>query len=245
MSAESLLSDLGLNVQAGFGPGRRAADLFVGEPSELTVEDLLLARGAEVVGASPLKSLRQSHHTLARLLAQGAGTNEASAVLGMAPSRISVLKSDPTFKELLQYYTDMEKEQYTVARANMHERLAALGFDAMETLHERLEEAPETFDLKTLISVVELTADRTGFGKTATVDHRHEHSLSAETLERIKAASLGGGSQVSETDRQALVRYASLGTASELPEAEEGDWSEGGGPGLREEGEAGAGDEVG
>jgi hypothetical protein len=241
--AQALLADLGLDALPRFGPGRRAAPLRVAYAGELTVEDLVAARSSTLVQTvPPLKALRQSHHQLARVLAQGTANEEAAIICGMSPSRISSLRSDPAFSELLAYYQAMETEQYGVARADMHERLASLGFDAVETLHEKLLEDPEGFDNKTLLAIVEATSDRTGHGKTSTVQHDHTHSLSPEAIAKIKS-SVAGRQPLAETDRQSLLGIAARQTTGQLPEGViEGDWSESGGTPVREEGEEGTGE---
>lgn len=245
MSAASLRDPLALGAPIKFGPGRRAAPLQVAFGRELGVEDLLAAQNSEMVQTlPPLQRLHQRHHQLARVLAQGVSNIEASAIVGYDPQYIANLKDNPAFAELLSYYQAMEAEQYGVARADMHQRLASIGFDSLEHLHQRLEEKPETFTNKELLAIVEATADRTGHGKQSKVQHEHSHSLSPETLARVKANSLGGSSSVAEEDREALLRIAVGRTAAELPEAEEGDWIEGEGHCLREEGDQAPSGEV-
>lgn len=239
MAASDLLQQIGLEPSAvRFGPGRRAAPLQVGPVRELSVEDLLAAQRNELVQKPfEIKALRQSHHQLARILAQGVSETEAAIITGYSASRISILKADPAFAELLQYYKDMEAQGYAVARADMRERLASLGFDAIETLHERLNDSPESFDAKTLLAILEATSDRTGHGKTSTVNQNVSIGLSAEALERVKSATLaeGRGVAVSEEDRRALVRLAASRTAQELSEGQPTeDWIEGEGHLVRE-----------
>lgn len=228
---------LGSGVKLQLGSGRRQAPLRAEYARDLTVEELIGASTQEAgIKSSPIKELRQSHHMLAKIMAQGLPDAEVATITGYSISRMSILRGDPTFQELLQYYKDMEANQYATARADMHERLASLGFDAIETLHDKLRDDPDSFDPKTLLLVVEATADRTGHGKTQTVNHQHDHSLSPETIERIKLAS-GGRGQVTEADRQALIGLATASTASLDADAEEAHWEPCEGSGVREEGD--------
>lgn len=245
MSAEALRDPLALGAPMRFGPGRRAAPLNFALDRELTVDDLLAAQRSEVTQEyKPVKALRQRHHMLARVLSQGVKDEEAGAITGYDPNYVTQLRLyDPAFINLLAYYKEMEKEQYGVARADMHERLASLGFDSIELLHERIEEKPDAFTNKELLAIVEATSDRTGHGKTSTVNHAHEHSVSPETIAAIKLNS-GQASALGEADRETLLRLASRGTAVELPEAEEAEWVESGGDGLREESDPAPQDEV-
>lgn len=219
------------------GRGRKSIPVMAEDAGELSVEDLLRASSLPHEKSGPVVlNLRQSHHHIARLIAKGAKTNEISALTGMTPPRISTLKSDPAFKELVEYYTDMDEKQYEDARADMHQRLAQLGFDTIEILHEKLLDDPTQFDNKMLLAIVEASADRTGHGKTSTVNHDHAHSLSPHTIAALKQ-SANEGRPLAEADRGALLRLAADRTAQINSEAIEADWSEGGGSSLREEGD--------
>jgi len=129
----------------------------------ITEADLIRLAEADtrgVEGAAAIKKLRSKHHLLAKLLAGGAGETEAGIVAGYVPSRVSVLKADPMFQELMAFYSQGVRERYY----DMHEGLAALSADALEELRDKLEESPEDFSVGQLLEVVKMGADRTGFG---------------------------------------------------------------------------------
>lgn len=240
-AAAQLLLDAGLTEPGGkltLGRGRAQKELRAEVVRELTAQDLLAMQQEAGIQAPALKSLRSYHHTLARTLAQGVKAQEAAMICGISVSRISILKGDPTFMELLTYYQQMEKEQYTTARADMHNRLAGLGFDAVEILHERLIDDPDSFEPKTLLAILEATADRTGHGKTTTVNSNVSHGFSAETLAAIKQ-NTQLGRPIAQEDREALLCLATERTADEHPEALEVSWEQEGGGSLREEGDPG------
>lgn len=218
------------------GRGRRAAPLRADYERDLSLDDLVSAAANEMGRKTPgIKSIRQQHHFLAQVLAKpGTTNNEASAITGYCPSRISILKDDPTFQELLEYYKSMEKEAYTVATADMHKRLATLGFASMEVLMERLEESPDSFTPKDLLSAIELVADRTGHGKSSTVNNVHEFAIDSETLSRIKA-STERGRALTEADRQSLLSMAHRAPEAH-PAPSEGEGIEGSWTVVREEG---------
>jgi len=78
-------------------------------------------------------------------------------ITGYSPSRISILQADPAFAELVAYYATQAEQVYL----DVHQRLAALGIASMDELQERLESDPESFKNRELMSLVELTMDRT------------------------------------------------------------------------------------
>lgn len=191
--------------------GRPEIDVQIGEPRSLREEDLALPK---VKTESSVVRLRQSHHAVARLLAQGADPVEVAAVSGYTPVRINQLKADPSFQELMAHYTSIEQEEYERTRGDMHDRLAALGFDAMEVLHEKLLEDSDSFTKKELLAIVEASADRTGYGKTQTLNANVSHSLNSADLARLKEASSPPGPVLAETTREALLVYALRQTES-------------------------------
>lgn len=218
-------------------PGRRTvAPLTATYVRDLTAEDLIAA-GSTTMGYknAELQTIRNSHHTIARLLAKGTMETEVSIIVGITPSRISVLKGSPAFAELLSYYEDMEEQGYNAARADMHERLAQFGFDSIETLHQRLLDNPDLFSAKELMAAVELVSDRTGYGKTSTVNSNVSHSVSPETLARLRA-NVSDRAVLAPEDRATLLGLAVRATEVD-PDAEAPDWIEGEGRVIREEGD--------
>lgn len=140
--------------------GRAATPLEfqeIGPLDEADIAALQLNRG---VKSEPLKRLSQRHHSLARNLAAGMPVGEAAIICGYDISRVSILQGDPTFQELLKFYSLQVDAQY----ANLHESLAALSVDAAETLRDRLENNPDDLSTGALIDIVKMSADRTGMG---------------------------------------------------------------------------------
>ena len=107
-----------------------------------------------------LKKLRDTHHTLARALASGMTTVEASAFTGRSKTSIGLLLKDPTFIELVASYRSTQ----SAMEADFHAKLRAVGLDAIDELQDRLDEDPDKFSQKELMDLVQLTADRTGHG---------------------------------------------------------------------------------
>ena len=105
---------------------------------------------------SPLARLRNTHHMLARLLAEGRGNAEASLITGYSPSRISILRNDPAFASLMEYYSTQVEAKYL----DVHERLAALGLSTIDELQERLESDPDSFKNRELMELAEFALDR-------------------------------------------------------------------------------------
>lgn len=132
---------------------------------ELDDADIALLGEEKGSVAPPLKRLSERHHALARCLASGSmSDSDAAITCGYAPSRVSILKADPAFQELLAFYRQDVNGKYL----DMHGVLAGLSLDAAMELRERLEADIEGDEKKiTVTQLMELTklgADRTGFG---------------------------------------------------------------------------------
>lgn len=127
---------------------------------KLTPADLDLAAAPKGTTPPNVIKLRDRHHALARAIANGVSQNEAAVVAGYSPSRVSILLSDPSFKELVEHYRGQKNEQYR----DFHSQLAHLASTASDELLDRLEDEPEKFDNEALLKIVTVTADRTGYG---------------------------------------------------------------------------------
>lgn len=149
--------DLG-SFALGSARGRKPLDHGFAFVRELGEADIPLLLMPEAVGSKTpaVQKLRHSHHALARLLAEGRPGVECAAILGMSQSRISILKHDPAFQELLEFYGKQKEEIYL----DVHQRLAGLAVDTLEEIHERLGEDPDSFSNKELLLVAEMALDR-------------------------------------------------------------------------------------
>ena len=130
-----------------------------------------------------LARLRGIHHDIARLLATGLTPAEVSAATGYSPSRISTLQNDPSFKELLSFYSEKDKEVFVDVR----KRLATLGMDASAELSDRLIDKPESFTNTQLIELTKATLDRAGYNPVAK-SLTANVSVSSDELAQLRAS---------------------------------------------------------
>lgn len=157
------MDGLGLEVLRVRGRADREVEVEIVRP--LTVADLdALDDEKGSLPAPLLKRLSERHHAAARMLASGMQPYEICARTGYAPSSLSILQGDPTFKELVHFYRDKVEDQFR----DMHERLAGLSADALNELRDRLETDPSKIGLVALMDMVKMGADRTGYGPSST-----------------------------------------------------------------------------
>jgi hypothetical protein len=148
------------------------------------------------VNPQPLQRVRDTHHKLARTLAEGYTHVEASALTGFSPSRISILQQDPSFKELVQFY----RQRVDAAHADVIERLKGASLDALTEIQDRLHESPESFKVSELLEIMSRGFDRSGYGPSSTVQHQgevlHSHDIQkimqeAEELQNVRTRNQG------------------------------------------------------
>lgn len=187
MSVNSLIDEvLGGGLQPPPARGRKnsVTMAYMRDLTEADVKALWdLPEGGLESTTPALQHIKSSHHMLARVLADGKSQEEASIITGYSISRISLLKKDPAFHQLLEYY----KGQVERCFVNVYERLASLGIDSLEELQRRLDEKPDDFTLNQLMELAELTLDRSGAGPQTKNTHQHLVALvDARSLEQIK-----------------------------------------------------------
>lgn len=128
-----------------------------------------------------IKALRATHHKLAQCLAMNFSDAEASIATGYSPSRISILKQDPAFKELQAFYAEARDKVFV----DVQQRMAGFATDALEVLQERLEVSPQVFTNKELNELIKTTADRGGHSPVQKSESK-TIVLTAKELEDIK-----------------------------------------------------------
>ena len=163
-------------------PGRKAQPVSAELVRELTGADIAMLSEERGTTAPRIKRLRDRHHSLARLLASGMKDGHAALAVGYEPSRVSILKADPAFQDLLAFY----RENVDTQLAEYHERIAGLSVDAVEELRVRLEEDPESFSSSLLLEIATKTADRTGYGPSSNSTQVNINVYMADRLEAAR-----------------------------------------------------------
>lgn len=145
------------------GQGRAAKAVKLTLLRELTPADVSLLASERGVRPLSIAKLRDRHHSLARLLAQGLTNAECSRLTGYDPSRISILKGDPTFQELVSDFQRMENNLL----AEFVDRTTTLSLTAVNNLQEMLEDDESPLPASVQLEIAKFAADRTGHAPVA------------------------------------------------------------------------------
>lgn len=170
--------DLGLDLHLS---GRATKVINAEVVRELTQSDLALLATERGIQPTHLKRITDRHHALARCLATGMSATEACLVTGYTPSRVSVLRGDPSFEELIAFYQGDKAKPVL----DLQDRMTSLALDATAELQERLELDPDKVSTDQLLDTIKLTADRTGHGPQS---KNTNFNVNVNLGDRMKAA---------------------------------------------------------
>lgn len=161
--------------------GRGTKQLQLEAIGELTPADLALLASERGIKPTEIKELRERHHALARCLAAGLKDVECSAITGYSPSRISILKNDPTFQALVDDYKSIQSG----IAADFVTRTQTLSLTVVERLQEAVEDEDTPLSPSVLLEIGKFAADRTG---NAPVQKNLNVNVNAELGSKLDAA---------------------------------------------------------
>ncbi len=170
--------DLDLDIAADSLIGRKPKAVHAEVLRELTESDLALLSTERGIKPTHIARLSERHHALARCLASGLSVSDACAITGYTPSRVSILKGDPSFEELIAFY----QADKAGPVQDLADKMRQNAMEAQNILADRLEETPEAIAIDALIDITKLGADRTGFGPQSRQTHLHVHTNLADRL---------------------------------------------------------------
>lgn len=144
-------------------PRGKPDPLVISLVRELTQADLARLGEALPTTVPPLQKARAIHHKQAQLLAEGRSNEEVASIVGTTSARISVLRNDPTFRELLALYTDQQQTLEFESQTRIHHTLVDVLELAATELQDRLIDEPTRKALPTseIRKIAEFAGDRT------------------------------------------------------------------------------------
>lgn len=158
-------------IQARFPPsftGKRPTSIplhtLIQSTRPLDASDIAIAiahvESGASLGVNPpnVKALRHTHHRLAQFLAGGMDETIAAKLCNYTPNRVSILKGDPAFQELMAHYKSIVDDEFT----DFISAAADLSLDMVGRLQQILDEEPEKLSPGTILEAIRTLADRSG-----------------------------------------------------------------------------------
>jgi hypothetical protein len=149
--ADAVADALAFLDEATSGATKLREPLRIEVVRTLTDEDI---SGGFLAPAPPptLREIKSSHHSLARLIAQGRSHVEASRITGYSPGYIGRLAADDTFRELVLHYSKVEE----IASTDFLGAMREVGLDMLNELRERVERDPGSLSVGQLHEGIKL-----------------------------------------------------------------------------------------
>lgn len=118
-----------------------------------------------------IKVLREKHHSVARLLAEGVPDSVVAVMAGYTPEYISILKNNPSMVQLIEHYRLPSNE----AAKHIGENLRRVAGMAWERIEERI--AKDELNSNELLAATKLGYDRSGHGPASSIHEVREHHI--------------------------------------------------------------------
>jgi hypothetical protein len=154
--------DLDLDVVRTRGRAKKQRQVEI--VRELRREDLALLALERGIKPKPLQKIRDTHHAVARCIAEGKKDIETQLITGLSANRISILKGDPAFAELVSFYKEKVEEIRDQLNFDGLAKMVAVHSDCVDEMADRLNEDPKAIDPETLGKWTFGLSDRIGLG---------------------------------------------------------------------------------
>ncbi len=190
--------------------GKLASNPKVLAVRPLTRDDLLCLRDKRPA-QNVVKTFRDWHHRIARMVAAGLRPHEVCANAGISRTRYNQYNDDPSFQQLVAEYRLKVDQGFVAGTEELFATVSANTLNAELLIKETLEEAmhgdAERPSLKNLLAISRDGADRIGLPKQKVTQNTNVNLDFASMLEA--AARRSGRSNVIDA-----VPHAPVGTAS-------------------------------
>ncbi len=138
-----------------------------------------------------LATLRDSHHRIARAVAAGMKNGDVASTCGISIQRVSTLRADPSFIELVAHYRALLTEEWKETADPVTEYMRSNALKAEQLISDRLDKAmeeDETIPLSQLVQVTSDRYDRLGYSKvTKSVNLNVDFAANLEAARRRSA----------------------------------------------------------
>lgn len=138
----------------------------VSDIRELRREDLSHLTAPRPAGA--IQSIRDNHHRIARCVASGMANGETAQFCGISYQRVSQLRQDPSFIELVAHYRALVTAEWVATAEPVLDFLSSIRTKSLAMIEDKIDAAAaegEFLPSRDLATFAELGLDRTGYGK--------------------------------------------------------------------------------
>jgi hypothetical protein len=130
---------------------------------------------AEVRGM--IGRMRDSHHRIAQMMAMGWTDSQIRRITGITSRRLALYRADPAMQDVVAKYSKEGEEKLEEFGDFFNELMTSNRVRGELLIADAFEEAMEgerDISLTVIDKIVQGRADRTGYGKTSKVEHKHD-----------------------------------------------------------------------
>lgn len=200
--------------------GKLATNPEIIEIRPLTRDDLACLSDKRPA-QNAVKTFKEWHHRIARMVAMGLRPREVQAQAGLSVTRYQQYMGDPAFQELVAQYRKRVDEEFVDSAAELFSTVAANTLNAEKMIAEQLEEAMADgvpIPIKTLLTISRDGADRVGLPKQKVSTNTNFNVDFASMLE--KAAARSGRSNVIDAVPSRAVSGSRVSQPPSVPSAQ-------------------------
>jgi hypothetical protein len=151
--------------------GRPRRRIVIESVRAITRQDLPRILKPRDKSATIPQKLRESHHTIARLLATGLSQTRVAFLTGYTPTRVNQLATAPAMQDLIANYRAQATESFVETVDAFYDLATANMLAAERHLADRigeLDEVGELLSVREALAISRDAADRFGYGKKQT-----------------------------------------------------------------------------
>lgn len=193
-------------ARLGKGANGLKQPIEITDVRSLTRADLAVL--AEPRPTNSIQTLRDTHHRIARAVAAGLRNAEVAEMTGYSITRISILRQDPAFIELVAHYRGLITAEYVREADPVIGFLKDNALKAAAMLSDKLDHAMEQNEFlptRDLLGIAELGFDRTGYGKVnKNVNINVDFAAQLEAARKRSAAVRSGSTPLIEAPASPL-----------------------------------------
>jgi len=166
-----------------------------------------------------IKKVKPFHKALAKLVAKGVRNKEICESMGICQSRLSVLKGNPLFQNVVKHYEEIEEDAYKKAQLKLEESAYEVATELAEIATDK-DNVPANIRASTGFGIL----DRVGLskGNSRQADGKGGEQIVFEKMLRITKTAMTGSEEEKEEAEQSEEYAQALRELEEIqPEDDE------------------------
>lgn len=147
--------------------------------------------------------MRDSHHRIAQMMAMGWTDSMIRRITGITTRRLALYRADPAMQEIVAKYSRRGEEKLEDFEDFFNELMVSNRVKGELAISDAIDEhldGDREISLTVLDRIVQGRADRTGYGKTSKVEHKHDFAIRLENAIQRSGKLIEGQASLASPD---------------------------------------------